>query len=64
MKQSPNEKIKELQKKIEELEFDKSILLTSHQVMKEDFGIDVKKYLPGQLEDELDKHIKNNPKKD
>ena len=64
MKQSPNERIKELLKRVEELEFEKSILLTSHQVLKEDFGIDAKKYLPEQLDVELEKHMIKNPKED
>lgn len=49
MKQSPEEKIKELKKQIEELEMDKDILLTYNYVLETEFGVDVKKHLPEQL---------------
>ena len=48
MKQSPQERIKELQKRIEELELDKDILLDIQEAFEEE-GVDVKKYLPEQL---------------
>lgn len=64
MKQSPQERIKELLKKIEELEADKELLLTTQQVLMEDFNLPVKKYLPELLEKDLKKHIKKNKKKD
>ena len=63
MKQTPQEKIKELQRKIEQLELDKALLLTTHQVLMEDFNLPVKKYLPGQLERDLKKHIKKSKRK-
>jgi len=58
MKKSPQEKIKELQMKIEELEFDKKIILDMYQVLQEDFDIPVKKYLPEPLIKDLKNHIK------
>jgi len=58
MKQSPQEKIKELQLKIERLELEKDILLDVQQIYKEDFGIPVKKYLPEQLIIDLKNHKK------
>ena len=64
MQESPNDKIKQLQNEIEELKFQKEIFLDVHQVLIEDFGIDTKKYLPGQLEKELKKHIKKSQQKD
>jgi len=63
MQESPNDKIKELLARIELLECEKGLLLTAQQIMLEDYGIDVKKYLPGQLEKELTKHIKKSQKK-
>lgn len=48
MKQSPQERIKELQIRIEELELDKDILLDIQEAFEEE-GVDVKKYLPEQL---------------
>lgn len=63
MQESPNDRIKELLMKIEELEFQKDILLTAHQIAMEEFGVDVKKFLPEQLNKDLDKHIKKSPKK-
>ena len=48
MKQSPNEIIKELKLKNEQLELQKDILLDIQEVYQE-FGIDVKKYLPELL---------------
>jgi transposase-like protein len=58
MKQSPQEKIKELQLKIEELELEKDILLDIQQIYEEEFGVPVKKYLPWRLEKDLKKHLK------
>ncbi len=49
MKQSPEERIKELKKQIEELEMDKDILLTYNYILETEFGVDVKKHLPEQL---------------
>jgi uncharacterized protein YlbG (UPF0298 family) len=63
MQENPNDKIKELLMRIEELEFEKEILLTVKQVLTEDLGVDVKKYLPEQLNEQLTKHIKKNQKK-
>lgn len=51
MKQSPNEIIKELKLKNEELQLHKDILLDIQQVYEE-FGVDVKKYLPELLKKE------------
>lgn len=53
MKQSPNEKIKEQQSRIEELEFQKDILLDIQKVYME-MGIDVKKFLPELLKKEFE----------
>jgi transposase-like protein len=64
MQESPNDKIKQLLKENEELKFQKEIFLDMHQVLIEEFGIDVKKYLPGQLEKELEKHMEKSQKKD
>jgi transposase-like protein len=58
MKQSPQEKIKELQMKLEELEFEKDILLDIQQIYQDEFGIPVKKYLPEQLKKDFKKHLK------
>ena len=58
MKQSPQEKIKELQLKLEELEFEKDILLDIQQIYQDEFGIPVKKYLPEQLKKSYKKHVK------
>jgi hypothetical protein len=58
MKQSPQEKIKELQLKIEQLEFQKEILLDIQQVYQEDFGVPVKKCLPEQLKKDFENHLK------
>ena len=63
MSQSPNEKIKELQKKIEQLELEKDILLDIQQIYQDDFDVPVKKYLSHQLNEDLKKHIKKNQKK-
>jgi len=52
MKQSPNEIIKELKLKNEQLELQKDILLDIQEVYEE-FGIDVKKYLPELLKREF-----------
>ena len=48
MKQSPREKLKELEKRLEELELQKDILLDIQEAFEEE-GVDVKKYLPEQL---------------
>jgi transposase-like protein len=58
MKQSPQEKIKELQLKIEQLEFQKEILLDIQQIYQEDFGVPVKKCLPEQLKKDFENHLK------
>lgn len=58
MKQSPQEKIKELQNRLEELQFEKDILLDIQQIYEEDFGVPVKKYLPEQLKKSYKKHVK------
>lgn len=58
MKQSPQEKIKELQLKIEELELQKDILLDIQQIYQEDFDVPVKKYLPEQLKKDFKNHLK------
>jgi len=63
MNQSPNEKIKALQKKIEQLELEKDILLDIQQIYQDDFDVPVKKYLSHQLNEDLKKHIKKNQKK-
>jgi transposase-like protein len=55
MKQSPQEKIKELQMRIEELELDKDILLDIQEAFEEE-GVDVKKYLPEQLKKDYINH--------
>lgn len=52
MKQSPNELIKELKNKIEQLELQKDILLDVQEVYEE-FGVDVKKFLPELLKKEF-----------
>jgi len=64
MQKSPNDRIKQLLKEVEELKFQKEIFLDMHQVLIEEFGVDVKKYLPGQLEKELEKHMEKSPKED
>ena len=58
MKQSPQEKIKELQMKIEELELEKDILLDIQEIYQDEFGVPVKKYLPEQLKNAFKKHQK------
>ena len=58
MKQSPREKIKELQLKIEQLEFQKDILLDIQQIYQEEFDVPVKKYLPEQLKKDFENHLK------
>ena len=58
MKQSPLEKIKELQQKLEELKFEKDILLDIQQIYEKDFGVPVKKYLPEQLKKDYKNHLK------
>ena len=58
MKQSPREKIKELELKIEELEFEKDILLDIQQIYAEEYGVPVKKFLPEQLKKDLKNHLK------
>jgi transposase-like protein len=63
MQESPNDTIKQLRKEVEELKFQKEIFLDMHQVLIEDYGVDVKKCLPGQLVKELEKHMVKNPKK-
>ena len=63
MQESPNDTIKQLRKEVEELKFQKEIFLDMHQVLIEDYGVDVKKLLPGQLVNELKKHMKKSPKK-
>ncbi len=51
MKKSPNERIKELQMRIEELELEKDLLMDLTEAYEEE-GVDVKKYLPEQLKRE------------
>lgn len=51
MKQSPQEKIKELQKQIEQLELEKDIMFDIQEAFEEE-GVDVKKFLPEQLKKE------------
>jgi transposase-like protein len=58
MKQSPQEKIKELQQRIEVLELDKDILLDIQKIYAEEYGVKVKKYLPEQLKSDYRNHIK------
>ena len=62
MKQSPEEKIKELKARIEELETDKIILNTVIDIADEMFDEDIrKKYLPQQLKD-YKKHLQKKSK--
>lgn len=58
MKQSPQEKIKELEQRLEVVELEKDILLDIQQIYEKDFGIPVKKYLPEQLKNDYRSHIK------
>jgi hypothetical protein len=58
MKQSPQEKIKELEQRLEVVELEKDILLDIQQIYEKDFGIPVKKYLPEQLKNDYRNHIK------
>lgn len=57
MKQSPQERIKELQLRIEELELEKDLLLDIQEAYEEE-GVDVKKYLPEQLKREYSRRKK------
>jgi len=59
MNQSPEERIKELQKQVEELEMDKDILLTYNHILESEFGVDVKKHLPEQLKKDYESFQKN-----
>jgi len=52
MKQSPQEKIKELLNKIEQLELEKDIFFDISEAFQEQ-GVDVKKFLPEQLKKEF-----------
>ena len=62
MKQSPEEKIKELKARIEELETDKIILNTVIDIADEMFNADIrKKHLPKQLKD-YKKHLQKKSK--
>ena len=62
MKQSPEEKIKELKARIEELETDKIILNTVIDIADEMFNADIrKKHLPQQLKD-YKKHLQKKSK--
>ena len=58
LKQSPQEKIKELQLKIEQLEFQIDILLDIQQIYQDDFDVPVKKYLSEQLKKDFENHLK------
>jgi transposase-like protein len=55
MKKSPQERIKELEEKLEIAELQKDILLDITEAMEEE-GMDVKKYLPEQLRKDYENH--------
>ena len=57
MKKSPQQRIKELEEKLEMLELEKDILLDITEAFEEE-GVDVKKYLPEQLKKDYEKHTK------
>lgn len=57
MKKSPQEKIKELQEKLEIALLEKDILLDITEAYEEQ-GVDVKKFLPEQLKKEYENHKK------
>lgn len=55
MKKSPQQKIKELEQKLEMLELEKDILLDITEAYEEE-GVDVKKYLPELLKKDYENH--------
>jgi len=55
MKKSPQERIKELEEKLEIAELEKDILLDITEAIEEE-GMDVKKYLPEQLRKDYENH--------
>ena len=57
MKKSPQERIKELEEKLEISELEKDILLDITEAMEEE-GMDVKKYLTEQLKKDYENHKK------
>lgn len=57
MKKSPQERIKELEEKLEIVELEKDILLDITQAYEEQ-GVDVKKHLPEQLKKDYENHKK------
>lgn len=57
MKKSPQQRIKELEEKLEMLELEKDILLDITEAYEEE-GVDVKKYLPELLKRDYENHKK------
>jgi len=57
MKKTPQERIRELEEKLEDALLDRDILLDITEAYEEE-GVDVKKYLPEQLKKDYENHIK------